>query len=523
MAVHPSFPRRLFRRSRLTRLLTGISLLLIGLPTAALATNSSENTLVPTVRTDVVARTDGKISAYAFDLTLDPAGQTISGTESVNFINETGESLSEIPFRLYPNADYYGSAMLDVVRARVKGKLATPLYSAQDTVMIVPLATSLAPGEQVEIDIRFTVTVPTDSTGTFGIFSFDAGRGTWILADWYPILAGWEPGRGWVLDTPTAAGDPTFSDVASYNLNLELPSDLTIAATGMETVVEIDGDRTRWQIASGPVREFTMVLDDDFETTTRRVGETAITFYADGSAAASGAALALDAAAEALAVYSETFGIYPYKELDLVETEMAGALGVSWTGLVYLNGAEFLSSAFFVDEQPDRLRFTVAHEIGHQWWGAMVGINSNDHTFLLEGLTNYLAIYATEQTQGEAAAAEQLSLQCVQPYLRALAESGDGIPDTSINEPMTGGPSRSVLVYGKAALGFLAIRQRIGDDAFFGAIRAWADEFSFAIAGPEDLLAAFEKESGTQLGDLWASWFQSANTTEADVLALLEA
>ena len=509
-----------------TRLAVALALMVLCsalLPALASGSSLQYEAVIPADRESVMARTDRTVSAYTFDLRLDPSTQTISGTGRVDFNNQTSEVQSAIPFRLYPNADYYGPGTLEIVRARVEGLLVQPEFTAQNTVMTIPLSNPLKPGEHVEIAFRFSVTVPIDSSGTFGIFSFDAERGTWILADWYPILAGWEPGTGWVLDEPTPAGDPTFSDIATYDLDLTVPSDLTVAATGIEKPGRDHAGLTNWKITTGPVREFTMVIDDDFKTSTRMVGDTEITMYTDGNgSAAAGGELALDAAAEALAIYSDSFGTYPYIELDLVETEMAGALGVSWTGLVFLNGAQFLSNSLFVDDDPARLRFTVVHEVGHQWWGALVGINSNDHTFLLEGLTNYLAVYVTERIEGVEAAQQQLMVQSVRPYLRALADSGDGIPDVSINEPSAGGPSRGTLVYGKAALGFLAIRQEMGDEAFFAAITDWASEFEFAIAGPEDLLAAFEETSGTQLDDLWTFWFESAITTEADVLALID-
>lgn len=473
------------------------------------------------LRASVIDKIDGRISSYDINVDLDVETRTISGTERVDFVNETGEEQAEIPFRLYPNASYYGEGGLRIERVRVGGVAVTPTYAAEETVLSVPLTEPLVPGERVQIALRFTVTVPTDSTGTFGIFSFDSERGMWMLADWYPILAGWEEGRGWVLDPPTSSGDPTYSDVALYDLSLTMPSGLTVAATGTETPAA-DGDSTIWSIVSGPARELAMVIDDDFVVLTESVDGTDVSVFVDGNGeATAGAEIALDAATDVLSTYSDLFGPYPYDELDLVETELAGALGVSWTGLINLNGEQLLANSFYVDQEPDRLRFTVAHEVGHQWWGASVGLNSNDHAFLLEGLTNYLAIVATERTAGDAVAAQQLDVQCVQPYLRALRDSGDGIADVPISVETTG-PSRGALMYGKAALGFLAIRQAMGDDAFFAALRSWAGENSFGISGPVGLLAAFEARTDVDVAALWSFWFQSAETTEADVLAMLD-
>ena len=497
-----------------------VSILLAG-PLQALAADDPYAPILPPVRDEVIERTKDELSSYDFTLALDPNARTISGSERIDYINQTGRLQSTIELRLYPNADYYQEGGIEIERIEVQGERVTPRYSAQDTVMSIPLEESVKPGEHRHVELSFTTTIPADSDGTFGIFSFDSRRGTWILADWYPILAGWEPGKGLVLDPPSPLGDPTFSDAAFYDLWLTVPNGWTVVASGVETATEPLADRTTWNIVSGPVREMTLVLDDDFDVLSKEVNGTTVSIFIDGEGdALAGAEIALEEAVAALEVFSEEFGAYPYDELDLVETEMNGVLGVSWTGLVFLNGDQFLSSSFYVYDEPERLRFTVAHEIGHQWWGALVGINSNNHSFLLEGLTNYLAVVAIERTEGIEAAGQQLVIQCVQPYLRALEQSGDGIADTPITVEATGA-SRGSLIYGKSALGFLAIRKEIGDDAFFGAISAWAGEFAFKIASPADLLRAFENESEKELDDLWRFWFQSAETMAADVEALL--
>jgi hypothetical protein len=487
----------------------------------ALAAEDPYSPILPSEREAVVERTQGKLSSYVFSLTLDPDAHTISGTEKIAYLNLTDRPQSTIEFRLFPNADYYGDGGIEVARVLVDGARVIPALSAQSTIMSIPLEESVKPGERRALHIDFTTTVPVDSAGSFGIFSIDEARGTWILADWYPILAGWEPDEGLVLDPPTDLGDPTFSDTAFYEMALTMPAAWSVAATGDERRGKERDGMTTWRVVTGPVRELAMVIDDDFAVTSREVDGVTVTFFGDGSGAtAAGGEIALDEAATVLGVYSELFGAYPYDELDLVETEMFAALGVSWTGLVFLNGDKLLASSFFVNDEPDRLRFTVAHEIGHQWWGALVGLNSNDHTFLLEGLTNYLAVVALERTAGAEAAEAQLLAQSVNPYLRALESDGDGVADIPIDVETTGA-SRGTLVYGKAALGFLAIRRQIGDEAFFSAIRAWADAGRFEIASPEGLLAAFEQESSADVAATWRFWFQEANATAADVEALL--
>jgi hypothetical protein len=481
--------------------------------------------MLPSLRDEIADETDGKLDSYRLDVTLDPATSTIGGSEEVTVVNTFGEPLDRIALRVYPNAVYYNEASTTIEKLRVDDEKADGAFSPDDdTVYWAPLESPLKPGESVTLSFDFATVIPTDSFGTYGIFSHDTIRGTWVLADWYPIVAGYEPGTGWYLDAPTNQGDPTFSNAATYTVTVDAPEDLRLVSTG-SVVDESTGknDVTHYEIVSGPAREFTFVFDDNAAETSAEAGDVQVNIFNNPDTGSdTGADLALQTATSALEDYSERFGQYPYEELDLVEMELAGAYGVSWSGVVFLDSADFLASSVLTQSDPSRLAFTIAHEIGHQWWGAMIGSNSNDHTFIVEGLTNYLAIVYFEDQVGADEAARQLEIQIVQPYRRALTNYGDGIVDLPIEAPRTGA-SNSSLQYGKAALGFMAIREEIGDDAFFSAIADYAEKYRFGISEPDDLLAAFESASGEDLESLWSFWFEEANTTEADIDALLAA
>ncbi|MEZ4530915.1 MAG: hypothetical protein R2855_07755 [Thermomicrobiales bacterium] len=120
---------------------------------------------------------------------------------------------------------------------------------------------------------------------------------------------------------------------------------------------------------------------------------------------------------------------------------------------------------------------------------------------------------------GATAATQSLNAWIVAPYLNQLQNAGDAVADVSIFDQPVDSPL-STLAYGKGALGFLAIRDAIGDAAFIEALAAFADAFRLGIAEPRDLLAAFEGASGQELDQLWSFWFESAQTTPADVQTL---
>ncbi len=471
--------------------------------------------VLPSQRDAVVAATDRSISRYAMDVTVDPNAGTIGGSLALLFVNRYGAALDDVVFRLFPNASHYDAGGTTIGSLTVDGAMATPTLSVGDTVLDVPLARPLASGAGVTIDLAFTTTLPVDSGGSYGILSRSSATGAWALADWYPSLAGYEAGTGWRRDPPFDNVDPTFGDVALYDLTLRAP-DMTVISSG--TVVSTEAGHPGQmvtRIVAGPARDLTLALGTGWQLVTRRASAMTITYATNlGDAAAIDAVL--DVVARSLAVYGDRFGEYPYRELDLVDVPLtSGTLGISWSGLVFLDGPSLAAAG----DDPQYYDFQIAH----QWWGNLVGGNSNDHTFVTEGLTNYTMTMEVEWTQGRAAAVAMLRTYVAPRYLALLRGSGDVVADQPYPEAP---PGFGDIVYGKAALGFLAIRLEIGDDAFLAALRAFASDaapgrvgFRFQVAEPSDLLAAFAAASDdpAAVDALWEHWFEQATTTPDEV------
>src|SRR5215207_5250838 len=376
--------------------------------------------IVPEMRGATLDDVQGRLSLYTIDAQLNPDNATISGRENVRYLNNTGQTLTEVAFRLYPNASYYDEGALTISEALVDDQPAEIKLKVDDTVMMVKLLEPLEPKKRVRFEFKFTTTVPADSNGTFGVFSWATQSGTWVLADWYPIVAGFERGSGWTLDPPTSFGDPTFSDVALYDVTFSAPQEMTVVATGSEASTKVNYNHFKHRFLSGPAREFSLVVDDNYVKIFSFVNGTKVSAFANPGNEV-GARRAVATAVRALESYSLFYGRYPYKELDLVDVPLtSGALGVSWTGLIYINGPQLFDEFRPTRRNLDQFDFTVAHEVGHQWWGSIIGANSNDHGFQVEGLTNYLVIPFAETLHGSDYAFDQLDTQIAKPFLNAL-------------------------------------------------------------------------------------------------------
>jgi hypothetical protein len=473
--------------------------------------------VLPDQRDEVYAGTAGRLSRYRIEATITPSANdrpaTVAGTVDLRFYNDTAAPRDALYFRLYANDDRYAEGALTLDAVQAGGQSVAPELTVADTVARVALPTPVGPGEATNLAFGFTATVPTAAAESYGMFNYVPDAGTIALAHWFPLLAGYGPDAAWNLAPPSVNGDPIFSNTALFDVALTAPDGLTLVTTGREVeATPAETGVTRRRFVSGPVRDFTVVADDDYQTVSQEVDGTTVISHFNPDNAAGGAAV-LRFGAQALRLFNERLGAYPYAEMDLVDlTVRNGAAGIEFPQLMFIGG-DYYDDPDATAGEPSFLEDIVAHEVLHQWWYALVGNDQYVDAFMDEGLTNYLTMVYFELVYGPEVGAEQTEIYLERPYLRLLASGDDDIADRPTDDFPSGGVY-GVMVYQKAALGFAAIRAEIGDEAFFAALRAYAAEHRFAVAVPADLLAAFEAASGEDLDELWRHWFEAAEGAE---------
>lgn len=473
---------------------------------AALPSLALYDAILPGVRDDIFSQTSGLLPIYdvsaTFNVPVDGPSM-ITGTTELSYVNFTGIPQDEVYIRLYPNAPVYleGGMVLDEVL--VSGDRISPAYDQDDTLVTLPLTQTLNPGEDVMLTIQFTSTLPFEQNDSYGMFGFDNEGGSFNFAHWQPLLTGWTPDIGWNTGPVDTRGDPVFSNTALFSVQLQAPSELVFATTGVSTQTLELGETTIHSWESGPSRDFVMIANPNFLVAEGLAGDTVVrSFYTPETEAI--AAEVLEMATASLEMFNELFGPYPYREFDLAEAYIGPrAAGIEFPGLVYI-------SRNLYDLENPNLEFTIVHEVAHQWWYAMVGNNQYLHAFIDEGLSNYVSIIYIELRYGPEAADQAVDRFLKRSYFAALFGSGG---DQVVNQPTASFPSdRSYgrIAYGKGALGMQAIREAIGLDAFTQALADYAELRRFGVAVPGDLLAAFEAASNSDLSELWRHWFDAA-------------
>ncbi|MGC4108132.1 MAG: M1 family metallopeptidase [Thermomicrobiales bacterium] len=447
------------------------------------------------------------VTTYTITADIEAETRTIAGHLSVDYVNETGTTLDTLPFRLYANGGEIDTIVADDIT--VDGEAANATLTIDNSLLTVPLSAPLAPEETVTVAMAFTVLVPLDSSDQYGMLNVDADTGTWAMAMWYPIIAGWDPANGFELDPPSQNGDPVFSTTSQYHVTVTAPEDWQIASTGdpVDTSTVADGRRT-WQFETGPVRDFTMVADEDFQSVSQVVDGTTITSWFNAGDERSGEA-ALTYAAQAISLFNELLVPYPYASFDVVPVELYGAAGVEFPQMIYI------AQSYYGPNQdlstPNDFDFTIAHEVVHQWFYGLVGNNQYLHAFTDEGITNFLSsrVYFTHE-YGGAAGGAMFAGAARDVFISVSLSGGDQIVDTPTDD-FSSGYAYAWAAYAKAPVGFNAIYDQMGESTFMQGLRDYINTFAFHVAQPDDMRDAFSKASGEDMAPLWRHWFEEKN------------
>ena len=418
----------------------------------------------------------------------------VVGSQRVRYANQETVALDDLVFRLFPNLPGFGGHMSVGELAR-EGVWLEARQAEPASVLHVPLRPALPPGATLELSMTFTATLPTDTSNGYALFAF--ADGVYALAGFYPIIPVYDD-EGWNAELTPPYGDVTFTDVAFYRVTLRAPAELTLVTSGtvLEVVESAPGIRT-WTAVAGPVRDFYIAASPDYGVISREVDGTRINSYYRGAQAAAGQQ-ALEQSSAALRLYSRRFGDYPYAELDVVPTP-TNAGGIEYPGVIVV-------AQQLYEKQDDFFELVIAHEAAHQWWYGLVGNDQVDEPWLDEALANYSAYHYFESTSGQARADSIRQHFFEEPYQQVQATGQDrGVAGSVASFDAA---SYGAIVYGKGPLFFDAVRQRLGDGAFFAALRRYLASHRYGIAYPADLVAAFEESSGQSIADLYRQWIE---------------
>jgi hypothetical protein len=431
-------------------------------------------------------------SIYHLDIHIADDLYHVTGTEEVRYTNAETIPLDKVEFRLFPNLL---AGKMKISNLSVDGQSIKPKYDLNDSLMIVPLSKSLDPNQSIILKMDYAVTVPQRVDLSYGVLAYY--EDVLALAHAYPMICVYDD-EGWNAEIPSPQGDITYADASFYIVRVTAPTGVTLVTSGSEISRDEAGQLQTLNVASGPARDFYLAASPNYEEQSQTMGEVTIHSYAPRDLHA-GSQFVLQTAANALKDYSERYAPYPYTELDVVATPNS-ALGIEYPGMIAIT-----THAYIVNQENPAvngvLEGTVAHEVGHQWFYNLVGDDQLDDPWLDESLTQFVTLQYYSDLYG--VGGEQ--------GFRASLEgrwAGVGNADIPIGMPVAKyrGSEYSGIVYGRGPLFFVALRDKIGKEAFDSFIKDYTTTYSWSIATPQGMQSLAEKHCGCDLQPIFDEW-----------------
>lgn len=145
----------------------------------------------------------------------------------------------------------------------------------------------------------------------------------------------------------------------------------------------------------------------------------------------------------------------------------------------------------------------IAHELAHEWWGNSITCANFSHFWLNEGLVQFLVAAYKQQLFGEEAYKNEIGVavarvnRAVQKGKVSPLAFKHQIKEQNINRTM---------VYSKGALIFYMLRNKLGEDIFWRALKAYSMKNRQASVTTNDLKVVFEKVSKQELTSFFNRW-----------------
>ncbi|NLJ88045.1 MAG: M1 family metallopeptidase [Epulopiscium sp.] len=446
-----------------------------------------------------------KYSNYKVNLKIDPVKRTFEGIQKVNFTNNTKDNLEGILFNLYLNA-YQKNSKIKPYVLEFEDKVykegfdegfiliesvlinnAEVVFNQSETFLDVILNEPVSPDEEIEITIQFKGKTPKAS------HKMGANDKVMWMGNFLPVLSVYDE-NGWNRYSSYPIGDSFFTRVSNYSVSVTTPKEYTVVGTGIETEIENETEKTT-TIEAKMVRDFALAISNKFHTESIETKDNiAINLYYTSSIGVDEKTV-LEIAEKTMELYSNTFGSYPYAELDIIEGNMYNSSGAEYSALVV---ADYKVLRGISSQE------IIAHLIGHQWFYNIVGNNPIKEPWLDEALITYLTnyIFYTE---------DEIDI-IMKNKRKELNKIIDPMRETSLNSELgdfSTWDSYYNIHYYRGEIMFHALRDKMGEEKFQEFLKKYYEQYAYKIAKKEGFMELAEETYGSSLRMFFYQWMKA--------------
>ncbi|MGN6417862.1 MAG: M1 family metallopeptidase [Pseudobacter sp.] len=476
---------------------------------------------------------------YNIQLQVNPPDRNVKGSEEIVYINNSPDTIRNPQLKLFLNIHLPGAARerdayrdyltsgVHIESIKANGQVIEWPADYQSTSMGFELPKALAPGDSVLLNIQwnFDVSVQSGREGMIDSTSF-------FLAYFYPRFAVYDDYNGWDRSDFTD-GHEFYNDFNDYTVTIQVPKNFIVWGTGTlhqpekllqpefaaRYVRSLKEDKkiriasreemtagkvtaqqefNSWKFTSSHIPDVAFGLSDHYVwdaasvVVDEKTGRRASVQAAFNDTAADYHHM-VGFAGDALKWFSRNWpGIpYPYEKMTVYQ----GYAGMEYPMMA--NDESYEDSAFS--------RLVANHEIAHTYMPFYMGINETRYGFMDEGWATTLELLIGYEYMGKQQAEELFKMFRVNNWTKDRSADMD-LPIITPGTSLTG-KGLSANQYGKAALGYLALKDMMGDAMFKKCLHAYMDRWHGKHPIPWDFFYTFNDVNGKSLDWFWNNWF----------------
>lgn len=206
-----------------------------------------------------------------------------------------------------------------------------------------------------------------------------------------------------------------------------------------------------------------------------------------------------DQTGKMMTFFGGLYGLPPYANLTLIETEEGAPNGFSAPGMI------FLAPRAIGKQVNSKL---LANQTSRQWWEQLTSPISRNHLWIENGLATYSELVWTEHEKGPGAMEQQRH----DVFVEALTI--DNVPCLQAARLEDYSPELWALTGSKGAAVMSMLRYAVGDDNFYKSLKTYAQQYAWKSGGTEDFRKVVETVSGQDLGYFFIQWLETSLSPE---------
>ncbi len=483
-----------------------------------------------------------RIANYKIKAKLLHERRILKGTVELTWHNPSNDEITELPFHLYLNAfknnqstfmreggarlgiqqddseeNLWSWIHIDHFEDQLGNDLVDDLVYIQpdddnvldQTVAQVPLRQPIPAGGSITVTIDFTAKLPRllARTGYAGDY--------YLMAQWFPKIGVYEPAgmryakEGQWNCHQFHSNSEFYADFGNYDVELTVPNDFIVGATGSLQDVREDGNTKTWVYHAEDVIDFAWTASPRFILLSDKWEHVDIRLYIQPEHR-NLADRYIQSAKESLEYFEEHLGRYPYPTLSIVDPSVEGIQSSGMEYPTFITGISFhgLPAGLRVVET------VTVHEFGHQYFMQLLATNEFEESWMDEGFNTYFESRIMDKYYGEKSSAVDMF------GFRYGGAEGARVDYVGMSNPKIAENFRPVwkfkhggysdLTYNKTATWLKTLEGLVGMETMDKIMRTYFERWKFKHPCADDFIAVVNEVVTEDLGDQYGpnmDWF----------------